>query len=221
MIADHLDIAKGSVVAVVGCGGKTSLIALLAKRLQPYKVLISPTTKMFPMQTEGDTDCLGRLNAVSGKLEALPESELAALVPQYDVVLLEADGSAGLPCKGWLDNEPVIPPYCTHTVGIITLNALGKPATDTIVLRLSKFLELTGLTEGAPITMQALETMVCAPRGMFKNSVGRRYLLVNQAEDDATAYAAQSFLAVIKEKYPNRFERLLFGSVRLDNWQEV
>jgi len=63
--------------------------------------------------------------------------------------------------------------------------------------------------------------MVCAPKGMFKNSVGLRYVLVNQIEDDVAVCAARSFLRTIKEKYPARFEKLLFGSVLHDAWQEV
>jgi probable selenium-dependent hydroxylase accessory protein YqeC len=101
------------------------------------------------------------------------------------------------------------------------MNALGKPATEAIVHRLPEFLSLTGQREGEPITMQALEAMVCNPGGMFKNSAGQKHLLVNQAEGDAAANAARSFLLAVKEKYPNRFKKLLFGSVFNDAWQEV
>jgi len=237
-IIDYLHISNGSVAAVVGCGGKTSLIGLLADRLCDKKVLISTTTKIFPPKMKGvmlcetllqceeheqrtGIQCMGLLNSASGKLEALPEVFLAELLPRYDIVLLEADGSRGLPCKGWPANEPVVPDYCTHTAGVITMNALGKPAGESTVHRLPEFTALTGVGEGQTITAQALEAMVCAPTGMFKNSAGKRYVIVNQAEDDAAACAAMSFLQSIKEKYPARFEKLLFGSVHKDEWQEV
>lgn len=222
-IADFLAISSGSVVAVIGCGGKTSLIALIAEGSTGEKVLISTTTKMFPPAhalREG-VECVGVLNPASGKLEALSEPALAGMMPRYAIVLLEADGSRGLSCKGWLANEPVIPGVCTHTVGVVTMDALGKAATKAVVHRLPEFLSLTGLREGEIITEQALKRMVCAPAGMFKNSVGRRFLLVNQVEGDAAARAARSFLRAVKEEYPDRFERLLYGSVHLDTWQEV
>jgi len=165
--------------------------------------------------------CMGILNSASGKLEALPQAFLAQLQARYDIVLLEADGSRGLPCKGWLANEPVVPYYCTHTVGLVTMAALGKPAGENTVHRLPEFSALTGIGEGRTITTAALEAMVCAPAGMFKNSAGKRYVIVNQAEDDAAAGAALSFLQAIKKKYPDRFEKLLYGSVRRDAWQEV
>jgi len=55
---------------------------------------------------------------------------------------------------------------------------------------------------------------------MFKNSVGQRCVIVNQVEDEATVAIAMSFLQTIKEKYPARFEKLLFGSIHNDAWQE-
>jgi probable selenium-dependent hydroxylase accessory protein YqeC len=164
---------------------------------------------------------MGLLNKASGKLEALPEVFLADLQSRYDIVLLEADGSRGLPCKGWLANEPVVPHYCTHTVGLITMGALGKPAGENTVHRLLEFFALTGAGEGQTITEAALEAMVCDPGGMFKNNVGQRYVIVNQVEDDATAAIALTFLQTIKEKYPARFDKLLFGSVHHDAWQGV
>jgi probable selenium-dependent hydroxylase accessory protein YqeC len=225
-------------VAVVGCGGKTSLVELLADRLRDKKVLISTTTKIFPPkmkdivlcenfrqceehEPQTGIQCMGLLNSASGKLEALSLAFLAALLPRYDIVLLEADGSRGLPCKGWLANEPVVPDFCTHTVGLVTMGALGKQAGETTVHRLPEFFALTGVGERQTITERALEAMVCAPTGMFKNSVGKRYVIVNKVEDDAAAAVALSFLQKIKEKYPARFEKFLFGSVRHDVWQEV
>jgi probable selenium-dependent hydroxylase accessory protein YqeC len=237
-LIEHLDISIGSVVAVVGCGGKTSLISLLSGKLRNRKVLVSTTTKIYPPKTDEVMLCetlrqceehepqkgvqyMGLLNNASGKMEALPESLLAELVPRYDIALLEADGSRGLPCKGWLENELVIPHYCTHTIGVVTMNALGKMADATVVHRLPEFLALTGIREGETITAHALEMMICAPKGMFKNSAGRRYVIVNQVEDDATTGAALSFLQTVKEKYPNCFTKLLMGSVYNDSWRDV
>ena len=237
-ISELLDITTGSAVSVVGCGGKTSLIELIASLNRSEKVLVSPTTKTFPMISDNvilcDTlekcteheplagiQCLGLYNERNGKLEALPEQVLNDLVPHYDIVLMEADGSRWLPCKGWRDNEPVIHYFSTQTVGVVTMNALDKAAKSDIVHHLPEFLSLTGLYEGEKITIQALEDMVNLPEGMFKNSVGKQYLLVNQVEDENTRRTAESFLQAIKEKYPGRFKRLIYGSVHNNTWQEV
>ena len=219
-IVKVLGLPFPSVVAVVGCGGKTSLVKRLADSYPDKMVLISPTTKMHPMKA-GNAHCHGIFNAETGKLEALPADELAALVPQYDIALLEADGSRSLPCKGWLEDEPVVPGYCTHTVGVVTMNGLGRAATGETVHNLPQFLALTGLCKGQAITTQALRDMVCAPGGMFKNSVGSRVLLVNQVEDEGTVAIAGEFLRAVKASMPGFFAKLLLGSIHHDAWREV
>ncbi len=234
-----LGIAQApAIVAVVGCGGKTTFIESLARAYGRKKVLISPTAKILPPQGRGvvlretlaecrahapqnGIQCLGLYNNTNGKLEALPPGVLAEIAPQYDLVLLEADGSRGLPCKGWRSSEPVIPPFCTHTVGIVTLNALGKPADARCVLNLAEFLRLTGLAQGDTICRQALEDMVCAAQGMFRNAVGRQCLFVNQAEDEQIAAAAASWLGAWRKKMPNRFFCLAYGSAKENIWTEV
>jgi len=225
-----LDISVGSMVSVVGCGGKTSIIEMLANENRDKKVLVSPATKIFPMHTDDvvlcDTlessiehtpqagiQCLGVLNKRNEKLEALPKYALASLATLYDVVLMEADGSRGLPCKGWLKNEPVVQFFTTHTVGVVSLCALGKQASKESVHHLPEFLSLTGLTEGDIITEQAIEDMICAPFGMFKNSVGKSYLVVNKVEDEFTEKCVLVILEKIKEKHPKMFERLVYGSI--------
>lgn len=233
-----LEILTGSIISVVGCGGKTSLIELLASQNSEKKVLISPTTKILQMNTANVTlcdtleisiqhvpqkgiQCLGQFNEQNGKLEALPEHVLTDMIPLYDIVLMEADGSRGLPCKGWRENEPVVPPYSTHTVGVVTMDALGKEATSEIVHSLPEFLSLTGLRESEPINEQTLEDMVCLPNGMFKGSAGQQYLLVNRVENKTTIQIAEFFLNIIKVKYPGRFKRLIFGSVHRNMWYEA
>ena len=237
-ISALLDISAGCVVSVAGCGGKTSLINLLAAGNNKKKVLVSPTTKTFPMTSGGVILCdtlekcikhipqtgvqnLGQYSNRNGKLEALPDHVLADMIPLYEIVLIEADGSRWLPCKGWSDNEPVIPAYSTHTVGVVTMDALGKAALKDFVHRLPEFLTLTGLKEGEVITEQVLEDMVCLPRGMFKACSGQQYLIVNKVEDEDTVRVTEAFLKNIRKKYPDRFKRLIYGSVHRDIWHEV
>ena len=224
-----------SVIAVIGCDGKSTFIETLALEYSQKKVLITTTTKMRPIHREGITlrltqqecvsykaqkgiQCLGVLNEANGKLEALPSELLENIFPQYDIVLLEADGSRGLPCKGWLPDEPVIPHYCTHTVGIATIDALGKPADSDTVLRLPEFSALTGLQRGDPITFDALASMVCAQNGMFRNGRGRQSIFVNKAESDSTL--AKEWLHNIKQTYPARFACLAYGSALTNKWRE-
>ena len=230
---------KGTnILAFVGCGGKTTFINSLAHEYKHLKVLVTPTTKIMPMNEEGvllrktlqecvnhipvtGIQCLGILNRTTGKLEALPGELLEEIHMQYDLILLEADGSRGLPCKGWLPGEPVIPKFVTHSVGIVTMSAIGMPADEEHVLRLPEFLALTGLDAGNAITPEALLTMVCAPGGMFKNSIGKMHLFINRAEDEKTAQLSEAWLNAVYNKYPKRFATLAYGSAQTNKWRKV
>ena len=218
-ISQLLGIEKGSVVAVIGTGGKSSLIEALAAEvaeLRPgHGIVVSPTTRMYP-PLKPNVPHMGVLDDKTGKLTALPPEELAALIPEYDLVLLEADGSRGKPAKAWGAHEPVIPDHCTHTVGIFPVTALGMPATAENIHRLPEFLELTGLRESEPVTETALLRMLFDARGMFKNAAGRRFLLANRA-DEADA---MPILTRIKSEYPDKYEKLLYGSVFSGDWRE-
>lgn len=224
-------------VAVVGCGGKTTFIESLACELRHKKVLITPTTKILPMESPGvvlcktlqecrihtavqGIQCLGILGS-NKKLRALPSELLAKTMEQYDLILLEADGSRGLPCKGWLPAEPVVPEFSTHTVGIVTLKALNEAATEHNVLRLPEFSALTGTKPGHRITLETLCTMLCAPGGMFKNSAGKRYVFINQIESSSDASLAQELAKRIQKQCPNYFSGFAWGSAKTNLWKEV
>lgn len=224
-----------AVVSVVGCCGKTTFVNQLAKELSHTRVLISPTTKIRPMtelgkrcQTtlEGVTahrpqigvQCLGLAVPGLHKLSALPDPWLGNLIGDYDLTLLEADGSRGLPCKGWLDNEPVIPAYTTHTVGIVTLLGLNRPVSPETVLRIPEFTALTGLAIGDTITLDGLTKMVI---GMFVKSVGKQCLFVNQVETPEQKNLAKDWLITIKTQYPHIFSLLAYGSAIQNTWKKV
>ncbi|MDR1351993.1 MAG: putative selenium-dependent hydroxylase accessory protein YqeC, partial [Treponema sp.] len=134
-------------VTIIGSGGKTSLIWHLARRFaeKPRAVLVTPTAKMFPpAESLPGVTVKGILNPETGKLEALPPGELEKLPAAYDIVLIEGDGSRGLPLKGWAEHEPVIPPFTAITVGVLPLWPLGRPVSEEIIHRLPEFCALTG-----------------------------------------------------------------------------
>ena len=118
-----LEIRQG-VTALIGSGGKTTMLYTLAEELQRRgRVLCCTTTHILPpghMPVLTDPTaaqlaqgaalpclCAGS-SAVGGKLGplAVPMEELAA---RWDYVLVEADGSRGLPLKAHAPHEPVIP----------------------------------------------------------------------------------------------------------------
>jgi probable selenium-dependent hydroxylase accessory protein YqeC len=236
-ISSLLGLGDGSRLAVAGCGGKTSLINLIANENSDKKVLISPTTRILPMRGNGvvlcttrlaclshqpirGVQCLGLLDQKTDKLCALREGDLAAIMAGYDIVLLEADGSRGLPCKGWTRRDPVIPAFSTHTVGVVSIRAVGVPADNKHVFRLREFLAMTELNRGDPVTVEALATMAVSSDGMLRRGAGSLAIVINQAETAEDMRNAESLSELIREKCIQA-PTLVAGSVRQNFWRKM
>lgn len=138
-LAPLLRIGRG-VTAIIGGGGKTTLLYTLIEELRKKgSVLLCTSThiripEQYPLVTGGVEElhrvlsahravCAGTY-AKSGKLAAppVPFEELSALA---DYVLVEADGSRGLPLKAHAAHEPVIPSNAQRVVLVVGADGFG------------------------------------------------------------------------------------------------
>jgi len=168
VLAELLGIRPG-VTAVIGSGGKTSLLRTLGKELsaQGRTAVLCTTTHVFPFAgivtvTEPDEHrlsealsrdrivCAGVPEQATGKLTspAIPLTRLARLA---DYVLAEADGSHGLPLKAHAPHEPVIPPEAGRVVCVVGLSGLDRPIREA-AHRPGRFAELAGAGENDSAT---------------------------------------------------------------------
>ena len=131
------------IISIVGSGGKTTLLKNLAAqyRREGKRVFVTTTTHMYTepdMLLTDDADTIIRVLqqqgfAVAGipegqKIRSLSRETFAAVCPYADVVLVEADGSKGLPLKYPNSTEPVIPENTDEILVVCGLNAIGEPA---------------------------------------------------------------------------------------------
>lgn len=203
-LAELLDIRPG-VTAVIGGGGKTTLLRTLGEELAAggARVLLCATTKMFPFDglpnlvnppEEALAEalearrlvCAGTPVPGTGKLTApgLPTARLAALA---DYVLAEADGAAGRPLKAHAPHEPVIPAEAGRTVWVLGASGFGRAVREA-VHRPERFCALTGLEPGDPVTPEAAAE---ALRSEASPAWPPIRVFVNQAEDEAAMTAAR------------------------------
>ena len=177
-----LEIRRG-VTALIVSGGKTSLMLRLCREL-PGTVIVCTSTHIFPAEdlplvTEPMTMlparkiCAGTW-AENGKLTAPVQSfeELALLA---DYVLVEADGSKGLPLKAHLAHEPVIPACANQTIQVLGLTGLGRRICDA-AHRPERYAEL------CDAAVNDLATVERAARVLNTEALADRYVL-NQADD--------------------------------------
>ena len=203
-----LGLQSGDVVALIGSGGKTSLLWRLAAENHGRRVLVSTTTKMYspagaafgcPPSFAGavvwdisDIESDGQPKSASakgmhllhggevgGKIIAPSMERLAAASEMHELTFLECDGSKRLPLKGWAEHEPVIPTFTTITVGVLPLWVLGQPVEPMLVHRMERFCQLTGANPGEPVTMAHLAALIQHPAGLFQKKEGRRVLFLN------------------------------------------
>ena len=134
--------AADKVVAFVGAGGKSTLIAALAQELcgQGKKVIVTTTTHIRKPQeflAEADLACIneqmraGRVviagnDAGEGKLKSFSAAGLARLYENCDYLLVEADGAREMPIKVPAQHEPVLPNHADLVVAVAGIDAVDK-----------------------------------------------------------------------------------------------
>lgn len=132
---------RPGVTAIIGSGGKTTLMYALARELSASaRVIVCTTTHIFPPEhmpvllRPSETQLCAALQAagsvcVSSGLEhgklLPPERAFEQLAAMADYVLVEADGSHRLPAKAHAPHEPVVPPQANQAVCVFGLSALG------------------------------------------------------------------------------------------------
>ena len=158
-----LDIRPG-VTAVIGGGGKTTLLRTLGGELSArHTVLLCTTTHILPFpdlpcaRTAGELEtlrrqctllCAGTEEPATGKLTA-PALPMAELADRFDYVLVEADGAARLPLKAHTPHEPVIPPEANQVICVVGASGLGRPIRET-AHRPERYAALAGETVATP-----------------------------------------------------------------------
>ena len=142
-LRELLGIRPG-VTALAGGGGKTTMMYTLAGELAAQRTVICTTTTHIlppdhlPVLERVDREALERARcicagrpAAGGKLAA-PEQSIGELASMADYVLVEADGSRGLPVKAHLPHEPVIPEEAGLTVVLAGASGFGRPVQEAV-----------------------------------------------------------------------------------------
>ena len=238
---------KPAILTLIGSGGKTSLLWLLAQCLgrPPRKTLLAPAAKLLHAMKNGplfDHYCsgmpapLGGLslaegrNTQGGKLESLLPEDLAQMAGGYDLVLFEGDGSKTLPLKGWADYEPVVPPCTGITLGILPLWPVGKRVDETIIHRLPLFSALTTAAPGEILSLAHLSALisglgpsgeVLAGKSLFTAAQGRKILFLNQIETSAALALAQDLAGLLPAQFRSGLSAIIAGSVQQNRLQEL
>ena len=230
-------------MAVVGGGGKTSLMFALARelRLMGRQVVITTTTKVFhgeayqsplvilaPPGTPWYDDMIqglekqglvfiGSRELESGKVEGISPKRADAMfqAPLLDYLIVEADGAAGRPVKAPADHEPVIPSSTTVVVALMGLEAVGEKLGAEMVFRPDRFERVTGLVQGGRLTPEVFALIFASPKGLFKGSprAARHVAFLNKLDLLGDEQEARELAHVILNHPKSPLERVVVGSI--------
>jgi probable selenium-dependent hydroxylase accessory protein YqeC len=212
-------------VSLAGAGGKTSVARLLADELAAAggRVVVTTTTAMMLAELEavgtlvidaddallsaglskalheGRVAGAARALGADGKVVGLPPATVDRLWRDglADYVIVEADGSRGLPLKAFGPHEPQVPGATTTTVVVAGLDAMGTSLDAAHVHRVGALTAALRLPISGTVTFQtfvgALREQVRQVRQTWPAS--RIVALLNKA-DDSNAEALGSRVAM-------------------------
>ena len=185
--AEALGLRRRSLVALVGGGGKTTLLFALGRNL-PARTLLTTTTRMGRDRTGGfpcligptDDELASALDQDDAVLAWRTTDERKALgfapteVDRWfangaaDHIVVEADGARRRPFTAPAPWEPPIPSASTHVVACIGADALGYVIAD----RVHRPLRVAAAAGCAPyerLTPARAAAALTSPVGMMKN----------------------------------------------------
>lgn len=199
------------VVALVGGGGKSTAMFLLAREMvaKSGRAITTTTTKIFAAQIalapahvpaadatreridaalseHGHVLVIGATDPGTGKADGVSLdlfSRLRVWFPDACIVN-EADGSRMRPFKAPAGHEPVIPPETTLVVPVVGADVFGQTLDDDHVHRPELISALTGAPPGAPITPEIVARVLAHPDGGRKAvpAGARVVVVINKAE---------------------------------------
>lgn len=247
-LAEVFNLKIGDIAAIVGGGGKTSLMFALASQFNG-PVISTTTTRIFKKQIEippssfsinpaevkfTDIDALNEKLSVYGNCLIYGEivGEKAQGVPldfprlileksRAEIVVVEADGSRMRPCKAPADHEPAIPDGTTLVIPTIGIDAFGHRVVNA-AHRPELVAKITKLSLEDVLTATTLATVLTHPEGGLKNvpDDARVVALINKVESEDQLQAARDIASlVLKEE---RIENVVLGSLHsVDQIMEI
>ena len=237
-----LGMKSTDVVALVGGGGKSTAMFLLAREAvaRGGRAITTTTTKIFAAQialapahvpaadatrdrieaalnAHGHVLVIGATDPGTGKADGVSLELFARLRDWFPeaCVLNEADGSRMRPFKAPAGHEPVIPVETTIVVPVVGADVFGQPLDDDHVHRPELISALTGARLGAPITPETVARVLAHPDGGRKGVPrgARVVVVINKAEVPAHRAPARETAQRLLRDEPG-IDSVLLTSVR-------
>ena len=239
------DIKDRELISIIGAGGKTSLMFALAQELSsPEKLVISTTTTKILFPEVADTPLVlfaseqpnlldviekkrrqyNHITVVSEKLAN--HSKLVGISPcvveeifahtSVSHIINEADGAAHRSLKApRLPDEPVIPSATTLVIAVVGADVFGTRFTEENVFRSEIASQLTGLTIGTTLSIDAIARLLIHPQGILANSPenARIVFFINKVELEGALESSRALGQQILKSTHYEIQKVVLGQL--------
>lgn len=201
---------KKHCISLVGAGGKTTVMYELAEFFAQHgqKTLVATTTHIYQPEKnycldEQQVSALWRqgkyavIGQKSGNKLIMDEQLFAELKEQADIILVEADGAKGMPCKVPRAHEPVILPECDIVLGVMGMDAAGCRLKDCCFAP-EQVMQLLQAEREHVLRAEDMAKMLLSEEGTRKFTEGRGYyIILNKCDNPVTLAAAQELRMLV------------------------
>lgn len=193
-------LLEPGILAVVGAGGKTTVVSKLGAVAVSLErpVVVTTTTKMGSEQVApwnpyyGDDLTLGETHIVEqmkrGQMgswfQSIAGHKVVGLDPElldtlHDrhpdwSIVVEADGAKTKWLKAPKPHEPVIPTNTVTTIAVVNMQVLGKTLTEDYVHRIEEVQAIMEVPLGDRITPEGVVKLLGHDKGVFQYAQGKR-----------------------------------------------
>jgi probable selenium-dependent hydroxylase accessory protein YqeC len=239
-----LRLKNGGIISLVGAGGKTTLMFRLARELsgQGVAVLTTTTTKIYmptlrqsaavivaqsakAFLNQARTILKRHRHISAGSRVVHFQDKLKGFSPDvidhiwqsglFRWIIVEADGAAGRPVKAPAAHEPVIPKSTKWVLGIVGLEAVGKPLSARWVFRPQLVSQVTGCAEGSILNESAIVDLLLDRNGILKDVPpgASRLAFLNQADGPDRLETGRKIAQMLVRRQKSDVTRILIGQM--------
>ena len=225
-LATELDLGRSEHIALVGGGGKTTILHALGRQLGG-RVILTTTTKMGSDQDGGFSIIAARdfhpadtgtgtsdnsmtdattsivwSRVVGNKAYGVTKEECDRWAKLTDYVVIEADGARQRPFKAPASYEPVIPDTVTRVISVIGADALGRVIADQCHRPL-RVAALAGCEPYQRLTPAGAAAVLLHQRGARRASpVAARLVVAITKVDDTNRDFVDELVAELESREP-------------------
>lgn len=231
--------AHGARIAVLGGGGKTSLVFRLGEELATYyqKVLLTSLTNSVisnkyktcfveDVLTKNTAPLFGQGNPLyvmgrqisSWKLGGISTHQLNLISEKSDLAIFECDGARSRPLKVHTRTDPVVPDLATQVIILIGAEAVNTRVQEGLVHRPERFRSHWNLTDRSLLRTELIAEIVTTQKGyLSKNPHGIPVTYFINKADTHPVEARELSRAIHKASSRPTF----YGSLREGFWREA